>query len=90
MKYKFTFCLVCGKEIAEDKEECECGARDFVYGNNLKRIDGGFSCCDNPSLKKTSHMNCNPIYHSLYVCDNCHTIVGTQCYYDNPYFKEES
>lgn len=36
MKSELEYCMVCGNPNPPDREICECGGRNFVYGNNFK------------------------------------------------------
>jgi hypothetical protein len=86
--YKYEYCLKCKIDHSDkqDEEVCECGSRDFIFGDKIAKSEQGFSCgCGNPKLKMTCHMNCDPIYNSTYVCENCGAVIGKQVYLEDSY-----
>lgn len=74
--------MKCGNENPQDREICECGGRNFVYGNNFTYIkENGVICnCGNNKFKMTFHFNMNPIYEKTYVCSECGNAIGMQTY----------
>jgi len=62
-KYEKEYCMVCGNINPQDREICECGGRNFIYGNNFTYENKKVICnCSNDQFKMTFHMNMNPIY----------------------------
>ena len=86
--YNHEFCLSCFKENPQDREICECGGRNFVFGDHIKLVDKQVVCdCGSTEFKMTFHMNCSPIYDKTYKCE-CGKCFGMQTYhksYDDPY-----
>jgi len=88
-KYEKEYCMVCGNINPQDREICECGGRNFVYGNKFTYEDKKVVCnCGSDQFKTTFHMNTNPIYIKNYKCIFCGNIIGMQTYYKSPYYDE--
>jgi hypothetical protein len=87
MEYEKEYCLKCGKENIKNKDVCECGSKDFVYGNNFTyTVKDGVVCnCGNKMFEKISHINANPHYITTYACTECNNTVVTETYYESPY-----
>ena len=81
------FCMVCGEPNPPDREICECGGRNFVYGRNFtySKEDGVICDCGSKEFQMTFHMNSNPIYTKNYKCVKCGNLIGVQTYYESPY-----
>lgn len=86
--YEKEFCMVCGKENPQDREICECGGRNFVFGNKFTFENREVVCsCGNNRFQMTSHINMNPIYNKTYKCSKCGNSIGVQTYYKSPYYE---
>lgn len=79
------YCVKCKHRNPVDSKKCEkCGSEVFIFGWGIKPIHEGkegFSCQCGTSLnfgKQIGHINADPIHESLYICDNCKRIFGTQ------------
>ena len=94
MKSELEYCMVCGNPNPPDREICECGGRNFVYGNNFTYENKKAVCdCGNDQFQMTFHMNANPIYTKNYKCMKCGNVIGVQTYYKSEYYdydEEES
>lgn len=86
IKTEKEYCMKCGNLNPQDREICECGGRNFVFGNNFTYENKKVVCgCGNDKFQMTFHMNANPIYTKNYKCSECGNIIGTQTYYESPY-----
>jgi hypothetical protein len=82
------FCMKCGNPNTPDREICECGGRNFVFGNDFIYKNKKVVCnCGNDKFEKISHVNMPPFYNATYKCSKCRNIVATQIYYESPYFS---
>ncbi len=81
------YCMVCGNENPQDREVCQCGGRNFVFGSNFEYSkEQGVVCqCGSKEFKMVSHFNMNPIYNKTYRCNTCGNGIGVQTYYESPY-----
>lgn len=80
------YCMICGNENSPDKEICECGGQNFVFGNKFSYVNKKVICnCGSDQFKMISHVNMNPIYNKTYQCE-CGNIIGIQTYYESPYY----
>ena len=86
--YNHEFCLSCFKENPQDREVCECGGRNFVFGDYINIVDGKIVCdCGGTEFEMVMHMNMSPIYNKSYAC-SCSRGFGVQTYcksYDDIY-----
>lgn len=79
-EYKHEFCLKCLQENPQDREVCECGGRNFVFGDKINIVDGKVVCdCGATEFRMAMHMNMHPIYNKTYKCD-CGSHFGMQTY----------
>lgn len=88
MKYKREYCMDCKKDLSENqgRKKCECGSRNFIYGNKIVKTEKGFSCeCGSELFKTTCHVNMNPKYITTMQCSVCGAIVGKEIFYQSPY-----
>ena len=86
---KLEYCRKCGNPNPQDRGICECGGRNFIYGDNFSCINKKVICnCGNDKFTMTFHMNMNPIYIKNYKCEKCGNIIATQSYYENPYMEK--
>lgn len=77
------FCLRCKKPNPPEREICECGSRNFVYGNNFSLKDGGVHCdCGSTSFNMVLHTNSNPSRY-VYKCSNCNNVIKKEYYKEN-------
>jgi len=85
-KSELEYCMICGNSNPPDKPICECGGRNFIFGNDFTYIDKEVTCgCGNNQFQMTFHMNSNPIYTKNYRCIKCGNVIGIQTYYKSPY-----
>jgi len=81
------YCMKCGNKNPSGQEICNCGSRNFVFGNKFtysKEI--GVICdCGNNKFQMTFHMNSNPIYTKNYKCPECGNIIAIQTYCKSSY-----
>lgn len=86
-EYKYEYCTKCGEETDQDNDSCKCGSKNFIYGNNFTYNNGKAVCgCGNDKFKMIFHMNRNPHYNKTYQCSECNNQIGTQTYYESPYY----
>ena len=84
--YQLEFCMGCGEPNPPEQEICNCGGRDFVYGNGFTYKNKEVTCdCGNVGFKEVIHINGNPIYTTNYKCLKCGNVISTQIYYESPY-----
>ena len=83
------YCMKCENKNPVDKEVCDCGGRNFVFGGIdtfTYTKEGGATCnCGSKKFTMMAHINRNPIYDKTYMCASCGTVIGTQTYYKSPY-----
>ena len=86
-EYEKEYCMKCGNENPQDRDICDCGGRDFVFGNSFTyTLENGVICnCGNKKFKMTFHMNRNPIYDETYMCQACNNRIGIQTYCESQY-----
>jgi hypothetical protein len=79
--YEKEYCMKCGKTNPHGREVCECGGRNFVFGNNFNYTkEKGVICdCGNNKFEMVFHLNMNPIYEKTYKC-KCGNRIGVQVY----------
>ena len=78
------FCLKCEKELFNE-EKCLCEGEDYniIFGD-IQMTDDGFICeCGNRAVRRTMHINCNPIYKVSYLCDKCKNVICTETHYES-------
>lgn len=83
------FCMACKKDLSdvEHMEMCECGSKNFIYGNTVTSTEYGFGCsCGCSKFKMVAHINMNPKYISTYECIECGETISTEVYYESPYY----
>jgi hypothetical protein len=81
--YKHEFCLSCFKENPQDREICECGGRNFVFGDYINIVDNQLVCdCGGKESRMVMHVNMSPIYNKSYACSGCGRGFGVQTYYN--------
>lgn len=87
MKQK-VYCMKCGKDLTgiENMEQCECGSKDFIYGETVVKTEKGFACkCGSEQMEKCVHINMNPKYITTYKCCGCGARISTEVYYESPF-----
>mgnify|MGYP001248751108 FL=1 len=73
------YCLECGNENPPEKEVCECGGRNFVWGDDIILKDGKIICkCGNDKFNFSMHMLFTKFGNTTYVCSECGNVVGKQ------------
>lgn len=89
MNKQKVFCMKCKKDLSdiENLKECECGSKDFVYGDTVIKKEKGFGCsCGATQMKNVAHINMNPTYISTYECSGCGAKISTETYYESLYY----
>ena len=85
-QYKHEYCVKCKQENPQDREICECGGRNFIFGDSVVYQDDKFKCeCGSEEFVLSTHMNMNPIHNSTYMCAECKSPVGVQTYVKDYY-----
>ena len=82
------FCMDCGKDLTgiENMEQCECGSKNFIYGNTVVKTEKGFACeCGFEQMEEVAHINMAPKYITTYQCCGCNSSISTEVYYESPY-----
>lgn len=79
-KAELEYCMKCGQPNPPDRAICECGGRNFAYGNDFTFTDRIICNCGSDKFQMVFHMNMNPIYEKTYKCSNCGNLVGVQVY----------
>ncbi len=86
LKSTLEYCMVCGNPNPQDRAICECGGRNFVFGNNFTYENKELICnCGGKGFVLSFHMNSSPIHTKNYKCVMCGNIIGIQTYYRSPY-----
>lgn len=76
-----SFCMGCKKEVNEDLEKCDCGAKRFVYGDNFELGENGVICgCGSDKFRTNMHMDYKHKSVNNYVCTECGSSVGIETY----------
>jgi hypothetical protein len=90
MEKQKVFCMECKKDLSDKTEkfdECECGSKNFIYGNTVEKTEQGFACsCGCSQFRMIAHVNMNPRYIKTFSCDKCSASVSTETYYESPYY----
>lgn len=82
-------CKMCLTDI-DPLEECECGSRNFIYGDTLVKVGEEIRCnCGATQMNKVAHYNLNPRYISIHKCCGCDATICTEVYYESPYYSYE-
>ena len=85
--FNHEYCMECGTEIKDERDECICGSKNFIFGNHFTFEKKKAVCgCGSDDFKKTFRMNCNPRYTTNYVCTKCSNKIGTEVYYESQYY----
>lgn len=82
------YCTNCNRELTEveDLTVCDCGSRDFMYGNTLVLNDGKLMCeCGSEMMEMVAHMNMSPKFIKTYRCCCCGATISTEIYYESQY-----
>ena len=88
--YEHEYCMKCGNENPQDREVCDCGGRDFVFGDKFTYIDKRIVCnCGSTEFKMSTHMDFINFASTTYVCVNCKNPVAIQTYKDNLWGDDE-
>ncbi len=83
------FCMVCGNPNPPDRPICECGGRDFIFGNNFTYENKKAICnCGNDEFEQFFHCDHDPYHTTNYKCTKCGNVIATQTYYKSSYFDE--
>lgn len=83
-RYNHEFCMECGRETDQEKDTCECGSRNFIYGNHFSYENKKAICeCGNDTFKMVMHMNMSPIHNKSYQCSDCEKNVMVQTYIES-------
>ena len=78
-----SFCIVCGNEIDENKNECKCGCKRMINGDNFIFTNQGINCkCGNSKFKLGSSYNCTDHHITVYRCDICSNNITVYTYKD--------
>jgi hypothetical protein len=82
--YEKEYCMVCGNENPQDREVCDCGGRDFVFGDKFTYVDGKVICnCGSLEFRMSTHVDFNDFANTTYVCTKCGNPVAVQTHRDN-------
>ncbi|MFW6008846.1 MAG: hypothetical protein ACOCP8_06235 [archaeon] len=81
------YCMKCGKLIEQSEKKCECGSKNFIFGDNFVYTKCKATCdCGNDKFQMISHVNRSPVYNKTYSCSECGNTIGIQTYYKSPYY----
>lgn len=84
--YELEFCMQCGEVPGREKDVCNCGSRNFIFGSNFTYDKKAVCGCGNSKFEMVSHMNMSPIFNKTYKCTSCDNHVGMQTYFESPHF----
>ena len=82
-EYKTEYCMDCKSDHSDKQKEeiCECGGRNFIFGDTVVLEDGKFKCsCGSDEFRLIARVNMNPVYNGTYMCSKCGAIVVKQLY----------
>lgn len=90
MSREVEFCTTCKKENPPDRDTCECGSRNFVYGGDISLEDDKLICrCGKTEFEFKLHINGGKIHERVFVCRSCSNVVKFQTYMgDDSYWDE--
>lgn len=86
MSEQKVFCMKCKKDLTniEKLNQCECGSKDFIYGDTVTMSEGKFLCnCGCTEMEKIAHINMNPTYITTYECCECGAKISTETYFES-------
>lgn len=87
LKSTLEYCMICGNPNPQDRAICECGGRNFIFGNDFTYENKELVCgCGGKGFVLSFHMNMNPIHTRNYKCVKCGNIIGIQNYHKSPYY----
>jgi hypothetical protein len=82
--------MKCGNENPQDREVCDCGGRDFVFGDEFTYVDKKVVCnCGSTEFRMSTHVDFTNFANTTYVCTNCKNPVAIQNYRENSWLDEE-
>ena len=83
--YSKEYCLTCEKENDINQKICNCGGRNFVFGDNFSYNNKTVQCdCGNDKeFEMKFHLNRDPVHDYSYQCFNCKNIIGVQKYIES-------
>jgi hypothetical protein len=78
-KSELEFCMVCGNPNPPDRAICECGGRNFVFGNDFTYENKKVVCnCGNIEFRMSTHMDFAKFANTTYICTKCGNPMATQ------------
>ena len=73
------YCMECLKENPPEREICECGGRNFTWGDDISIVDKKVTCkCGSNTFEKSFHIDFVDFSNTTYVCSACGNAVGVQ------------
>lgn len=80
------YCMSCGEDNPSDREICECGGRNFIFGKNFSLKDKKAVCnCSCDTFELVLSINRSPFHDKTYKCNKCDNTIGVQVYAENEY-----
>jgi mRNA-degrading endonuclease HigB of HigAB toxin-antitoxin module len=81
---KKEYCVKCGNKNVQNKEICDCGSKNFIFGNKFSYKDKKIICdCGSNEFQMIFHCNRDSIHNQTYECVKCKNIINYQCYIDD-------
>ena len=78
-----SICMQCRKEIAEHNNECECGCKRMIIGDNYIFTEDNVKCkCGNDKFGFAQSLNCTDHHVTVYKCSECGNCITIYTYKD--------
>lgn len=82
------FCSDCFADLSdvENLEVCECGSKNFIYGETLVSKDGVLQCeCGNNRMRNVVHMDFTDRFVNTYRCVGCGAAISVEGHREMPW-----
>lgn len=83
------FCMECHADLTdvENLEKCECGSKNFIYGETLVLKDGELQCeCGSNKLYSQVHIDYTDRAVTTYTCLGCGAAISTEVHREMPWY----
>ena len=78
-----SICMQCRKEIDKNNNECECGCKRMINGDNYIFTEDNIKCkCGNDKFRFAQSLNCTDHHVTVYKCSECGNCITIYTYKD--------